>query len=217
MLQEVRHPSVVRLLEVFDEGADSIFLVTQFAAGGDLFDAVAAEGAWPEGRAKTAIFLLLDAVAHLHRLGIVHRDIKPENILLTCDTKSDAGNSHGSAETRGHHESLLLADLGFARYETDLSNSRQNGVPLCGTPEYMAPEIVLAARHAALVKTGGSQNSVRGNSSSLLPVDRAADVWAVGVVAFVVLGGYLPFGSADDGADNELLFERIAVSALSVE
>ena len=188
ILQEIYHPYVVKLLDVFDEGAETIFLVTQFAAGGDLVDAIVdAGGSLTEVRARSICFQLLSAVEHLHCIGITHRDIKPENVVLLSETR------------------VLLADFGLARHTADLRDGGVGETNICGTPEYMAPETIMNSSYMP-------RKFTYRKSAAGVCVGAGVDVWACGVVAFIVLGGYSPFGSGE-GDGWAALFERIVVRA----
>ena len=87
---------------------------------------------------------IISAVSHLHEKGIMHRDLKPENILMDVD---------------GH---VMLTDFGLAKEFEE--NTRSNS--MCGTTEYMAPEIVRGKGH-----------------------DKAADWWSVGILLYEMLTG----------------------------
>eukprot|EP00002_Diphylleia_rotans_P018055 TRINITY_DN3496_c0_g1_i1.p1 TRINITY_DN3496_c0_g1~~TRINITY_DN3496_c0_g1_i1.p1 ORF type:complete len:529 (-),score=126.70 TRINITY_DN3496_c0_g1_i1:287-1873(-) len=150
ILAEVRHPNIVRLYEFFDTGKEC-FLVMQYAAGGEVFDRVATRGAYTEAAAREIMRQVVDAVAFLHDKQIVHRDLKPENLLFA---------------TSNDDSYILLSDFGFSRFipaDNTMSTS-------CGTPSYVAPEIVLG-----------------------LPYTAKVDVWSIGVLTYVLLGGYAPF------------------------
>merc|ERR1712226_513128 len=103
---------------------------------------------------------ILESLAHLHHRHICYRDLKPENVLI---------------DSKGY---CVLVDLGFAKVVTDKTFT------LCGTPEYLAPEIILSKGH-----------------------DKGADYWAFGVLIYEMLVGYSPFYSHD--MDQVGLFKRV--------
>lgn len=117
---------------------------------------------------------LSSALSYLHSINICHRDIKPEN-LLVCQHKAD----HMQTDARGS-KTLKLGDFGLA---VELK-SGEKLYTVCGTPNYVAPEI--------LAETG---------------YDHKVDVWAAGVIAYVLLCGFPPFVSPDN--DQDELFDQI--------
>eukprot|EP00002_Diphylleia_rotans_P030548 TRINITY_DN6288_c0_g1_i6.p1 TRINITY_DN6288_c0_g1~~TRINITY_DN6288_c0_g1_i6.p1 ORF type:complete len:498 (+),score=126.06 TRINITY_DN6288_c0_g1_i6:52-1545(+) len=196
VLGAVRHPFIVALREYHETGKEA-YLIMQYAAGGEVFDRLATQGAYTEAEARTILAQVLDAVAHLHSLGIAHRDLKPENLLyastapdspvLLADfgfsrfaptapgpgSGSGSGSTPGSVPTPG---SGSTSGSGSAAASTIYGNSGAIMRTACGTLSYCAPEIV------------------RGEGYT----DRV-DIWSMGVIAFVLLGGYGPFD--DDRTD----------------
>lgn len=170
ILKQIRHPHIVNLLEVMSS-RDKIFMVMELVTGGELFDKVVAEGPMKEPAARRMFSQLLDAVGHCHKQGIFHRDLKPENVLLSSNGTvklSDFGL--GVLPNPGGSEDLLRTT--------------------CGTPNYVAPEV--------LAKKG-----YRGGP---------ADVWSLGVVLYVMVAGCLPF----DEDDLVALFGKISKAEYEV-
>ncbi|XP_075936977.1 serine/threonine-protein kinase H1-like [Anarhichas minor] len=170
VLRRVSHSHVIQLIEVF-QFPRRVYVVLELATGGELLDRVVSRGHFTERDATQALRMVLAGVGHLHNLGITHRDLKPENLLYY----------HPGADSR-----LLLTDFGLATFGgtgseisgpdgsiggdctgTDRSWSLRT---TCGTPEYMAPEVLLRK-----------------------PYSCAVDMWALGVIAYVVLSGSMPF------------------------
>nr|KJB60168.1 hypothetical protein B456_009G292400 [Gossypium raimondii] len=145
ILGKVDHPFIVQLRYSF-QTKYRLYLVLDFVNGGHLFFQLYRQGLFREDLARIYTAEIVSAVSHLHANGIMHRDLKPENILLDAD---------------GH---VMLTDFGLAK-EFD-ENTRSNS--LCGTLEYMAPEIVLGKGH-----------------------DKAADWWSVGILLYEMLTGKL--------------------------
>ncbi|XP_069562996.1 serine/threonine-protein kinase H1-like [Brachyistius frenatus] len=171
VLRRVSHANVIQLTEVF-QFPQRVYMVLELATGGELLDRVVGRGHFTERDATRALRMVLAGVGYLHNLGITHRDLKPENLLYY----------HPGADSR-----LLVTDFGLATFtgsevsETDGGN--QSGGDrswslrtTCGTPEYMAPEVVLRR-----------------------PYSCAVDMWALGVIAYIVLSGSMPFDE-DSGA-----------------
>jgi len=124
VLASLEHPNVIQYIEHFEDH-HKFYIVTEYLAGGELFDRIVQKEYYNENDVRTVMRTLLKTVKYCHDLGIVHRDIKPENILLV-DSKDDS--------------SIKLADFGFAK-KVDFGgfNSLQTA---CGTPGYVAPEII---------------------------------------------------------------------------
>ena len=130
-----------------------------------MFDAIAAAGKFSEPEARRMTLDLASALDYLHSLSIVHRDVKPENLFVV--NLPD-----------GMH-SLKLGDFGLAQEVTN-----EMLFTVCGTPTYVAPEILLETGYGLKV-----------------------DVWATGVILFILLCGYPPFVSPTN--DQEELFDAI--------
>ncbi|CDQ71787.1 unnamed protein product [Oncorhynchus mykiss] len=160
VLRRVSHLNVVQLVEVF-QSPQRVYMVLELATGGELFDRVIAKGHFTERDATRALQMTLAGVGYLHSLGITHRDLKPENLLYY----------HPGADSR-----LLVTDFGLASFgNRDPGGGKDGGgdwsmTTTCGTPEYMAPEVVLR-----------------------LPYSCQVDMWALGVIAYILLSGSMPF------------------------
>ncbi len=122
LLEQVRHPNV---LQIFDQGVtdDVLFIVMEHLPGGTLKQHIGNDGMEPE-RAWNVLREMTQALAEVHRMGIIHRDIKPENIMLR------------------HDGTAVLGDFGIARR---IRGVRQNDQLeyIAGTPYYMSPEQAL--------------------------------------------------------------------------
>eukprot|EP01130_Rhizamoeba_saxonica_P011382 TRINITY_DN4731_c0_g1_i2.p2 TRINITY_DN4731_c0_g1~~TRINITY_DN4731_c0_g1_i2.p2 ORF type:complete len:237 (-),score=71.00 TRINITY_DN4731_c0_g1_i2:950-1660(-) len=101
---------------------EKMYLVLELVTGGDMYDSLIDEGAYPEARARKYMFQMLDAIKYLHSKGIVHRDMKPENVLFKDESK----------------ETLKITDFGLSRVVDDAVHMQT----ICGTPAYTAPEIL---------------------------------------------------------------------------
>ncbi|XP_048554680.1 CBL-interacting protein kinase 29-like [Triticum urartu] len=150
ILARLRHRHVVRLHEILGT-RKKVHFVLDLAAGGELFSLVDSDGCMTEDLARHYFRQLVSAVRYCHSRGVYHRDIKPENLLLDGDGD------------------LKVADFGLGAVADESLHHT-----LCGTPAYVAPEI--------LSKQGYHPAKV--------------DIWSCGVVLFVLAAGYLPFNDA---------------------
>lgn len=150
IMHRLRHPHIVRLSEVLATKS-KIFFVMELAKGGELFAKVS-KGRFSEDLSRRYFHQLISAVGYCHSRGVFHRDLKPENLLL--DEKLD----------------LKISDFGLSALTEQI---RPDGLlhTLCGTPAYVAPEV--------LAKKGYDGAKI--------------DVWSCGVILFVLNAGYLPF------------------------
>ncbi|XP_057536919.1 CBL-interacting serine/threonine-protein kinase 12 [Amaranthus tricolor] len=150
ILRRVRHPNIVKLFEVMATKS-KIFFVMEYVKGGELFNKVA-KGRLKEDVARKYFQQLISAVGFCHARGVYHRDLKPENLLL--DENGD----------------LKVSDFGLSAVSDQI---QQDGLfhTFCGTPAYVAPEV--------LARKGYDAAKV--------------DLWSCGVILFVLMAGYLPF------------------------
>ncbi|KUL87272.1 hypothetical protein ZTR_03384 [Talaromyces verruculosus] len=151
LLMSVNHPNVLCLKDTFDE-RDGAYLVLELAPEGELFNYIVRKQKLSESQTRKVFVQLFNGLKYLHDRGIVHRDIKPENILL--------------ADKNLH---VKLADFGLAKIIGEDSFT----TTLCGTPSYVAPEILEESRHRRYTK--------------------AVDIWSLGVVLYICLCGFPPF------------------------
>ncbi|XP_054817998.1 CBL-interacting serine/threonine-protein kinase 11 [Prosopis cineraria] len=150
IMSRLHHPNIVRLHEVLATKT-KIYFVMEFVKGGELFAKIS-KGRFSEDLSRKYFQQLISAVGYCHSRGVFHRDLKPENLLL-----DENGN-------------LKVSDFGLSAVK---DQNRHDGLlhTLCGTPAYVAPEI--------LAKQGYDGAKV--------------DVWSCGVILFVLTAGYLPF------------------------
>ncbi|KAK1270852.1 Serine/threonine-protein kinase AtPK2/AtPK19 [Acorus gramineus] len=164
ILTKIDHPFIVQLRYSF-QTKYRLYLVLEFVNGGHLFFQLHHQGLFREDLARIYTAEIVSAVSHLHKNGIMHRDLKPENVLLDVD---------------GH---IKLTDFGLAKQFEE--NTRSNS--MCGTVEYMAPEIILGKGH-----------------------DKAADWWSVGILLFEMVTSKPPFvGSNRAKIQQKILKDKI--------
>ncbi|XP_044125960.1 serine/threonine-protein kinase H1 [Bufo gargarizans] len=152
VLRRVRHTNIIQLIEVF-ETQERVYMVMELATGGELFDRIIAKGSFTERDATHVLQMVLEGVKYLHTLGITHRDLKPENLLYY----------HPGTDSK-----IMITDFGLA-------SARKKGddclmKTTCGTPEYIAPEILVRK-----------------------PYTNSVDMWALGVISYILLSGTMPF------------------------
>jgi|Transcript_15616 serine/threonine protein kinase len=163
ILSKLRHPHVVKYFD-FTQDRSHYYIVLEVVAGGELFDRIVQRVYYSEKEARDLVWVLLDVLHHLHGKKIAHRDLKPENLLLKS--------------THNDHD-IKLADFGFA---TECKKPLRD---LCGTPAYVAPEIIREK-----------------------PYGLEVDMWSCGVIVFILLGGYPPFDDANGVSDMYAQIKR---------
>jgi serine/threonine protein kinase len=87
ILQSLQHPKIIRIFEVYShalDGHDAIFIVTELASGGELFDSIIKKGNFSEPQARHVMWQVLSALDYMHGKGVIHRDLKPENVSLVA-------------------------------------------------------------------------------------------------------------------------------------
>eukprot|EP00494_Astrolonche_serrata_P006596 UN06620 len=159
IMVHTEHPNLIRLFGYFYD-IDRVYLIMEFAAGGEVFDKLRDEGHFDNE--TTAIYIkdLASALSYLHSKNIIHRDIKPENLLLDGDGK------------------IRLSDFGWSVH----APGKQKRQTICGTVEYLPPEMIEKQPHKDEV-----------------------DTWALGILTYEFLVGKSPFES-----DNrKTIFKRI--------
>ena len=162
IMYQLNHPKIIKLYNHFEDN-ESFYLVQELAQKGQLYGKLKLLGRLDERLAAQYIREVSSAVMYLHSLNppIIHRDIKPENILLD------------------ENESSKLCDFGWSNF----GNQDKKRTTYCGTPEYLAPEMIRQDGH-----------------------DKSLDYWNIGVLCFELLTGRPPF----EGATQKELFDNIA-------
>jgi len=162
MMLSCNHPFILKLYQTFKD-SNKLYMLLEFIQGGELFSVLHTpqNDGVPDAQAKfygAGVFL---ALAYLHSKDIAYRDLKPENCLI---------------DKQGYPK---LVDFGFAKVINGKSFT------LCGTPEYLAPELVLGRGH-----------------------NRAVDYWAYGILLYEMEAGYSPF-SDPQGMDQVVICRNI--------
>ena len=147
ILQSLEHPFLVGMVFCF-QTEERIYFIMPFIRGGELFQHLRTEKFFKEDKVRFYAASMGLALEYLHTHGIVYRDIKPENILI------------------GEDGYLKLIDFGMAK----MLKGNEKAMSFCGTPEYLAPEIITGEGH-----------------------NKAADWWSYGILIFEMLCGIPPF------------------------
>jgi serine/threonine protein kinase len=150
-------------MDFFNE-AEYFYIVLELVTGGELFDRICQKSHYSEREARAVFKQMVSAIATAHQRHICHRDLKPENVLLASRTDDTT---------------IKLADLGFAKI---LPQSNSLMLTPCGTPGYVAPEVI---------------------STPAQGYTAACDVWSMGVILYILLVGSPPFHSERED-QNEL-------------
>jgi len=146
ILEKIQHPFIVNLDFAF-QTPDKLYMILDFINGGELFFHLKKEGRFSEERVRLYVAEITLAIEHMHKLDIVYRDLKPENILLDME---------------GH---ITITDFGLSKeiVSDDAAHT------FCGTPEYLAPEVLRGTGHG-----------------------KAVDWWSLGTLMYEMLTGLPP-------------------------
>jgi serum/glucocorticoid-regulated kinase 1/serum/glucocorticoid-regulated kinase 2 len=126
ILAEVQNPFIVQLRFAF-QTPDKLYMVMDFMNGGELFFHLRRSGRFTEDRARFYAAEILLALEYLHSITVIYRDLKPENVLL---------------DEEGH---LKISDFGLSK--SGVTDESKKAFTFCGTPEYLAPEILKGIGH----------------------------------------------------------------------
>lgn len=174
LIRNITHPFLVGLHYSF-QTPDKLYFVLDFINGGELFFHIQREKLFTEERSRFYAAEIASALGYLHSRDIVYRDLKPENILL---------------DKEGH---IALTDFGLCKEGIAAKSTTST---FCGTPEYLAPEII-----------------------QKMPYDRTVDWWCLGAVLYEMIFGLPPFYSLDTSVMYEntlnkpLQFRKTAVAS----
>lgn len=148
LLKKIKHSNVIRLLEVF-ESSKHLLMVMEYAGGGDLLRLIKRKSKLQESDAKFIFKQIAYGLAHIHCRSVIHRDIKLDNILLDCE------------------KGVKICDFGVSK----IIKKGQFIQEQCGTPAYLAPEIIIDKGYEGFF----------------------VDIWSLGVLLYAMLCGTVPF------------------------
>ena len=151
ILEHINHPFLVGLEYAFQTD-QKIYFVLEFMQGGELFQHLRKMKRFPENTVKFYAACILLGIGHLHSKNFIYRDLKLENLLL---------DSEGF---------IMLTDFGLAKF----LSSDEKALTFCGTPEYLAPEVITGKGH-----------------------NRPADWWSFGILIYEMIFGIPPFYSSN--------------------
>ncbi|XP_034027080.1 cGMP-dependent protein kinase 2 [Thalassophryne amazonica] len=151
ILAEACSPFVVKLYRTFKDNK-YVYMLLEACLGGEIWSLLRDMGCFDDATAKFCVGCVTEAFDYLHRKGVLYRDLKPENLML---------------DTEGY---IKLVDFGFAKK----IRCGQKTWTFCGTPEYVAPEIILNKGH-----------------------NFSVDLWSLGILVFELLTGSPPFTGSD--------------------
>lgn len=160
ILERVKHPFIIQLKYAF-QNSTKLYFVLEYCPGGELFFHLSRASRFDETRSKFYAACMVLAIEHLHSMNIIYRDLKPENVLV---------------DPTGYAK---ITDFGLSK-ENICDNS--STFSFCGTPEYLAPEIINKTGHG-----------------------KAVDWWSLGALIYEMLTGLPPFYTHD----REKLFNSI--------
>ena len=149
ILMAVSHPFIVSLYGS-SQDQECLYFILEYVVGGEFFTHLRSQGRFSEDTSRFYASEILLTFEYLHGLDIIYRDLKPENLLL---------------DKTGH---IKITDFGFAK------KIDHRTYTLCGTPDYLAPEIILNKGHG-----------------------KPVDWWAMGVLIYEMMAGYPPFYDED--------------------
>ena len=166
VLQKVHNANIIRINKLLHDKTN-YYIVSEVMEGGELFDRVIKAEQFSEAITANVMKQVLLAVnyMHCHKPPMAHRDLKPENILLSSSDETDFD--------------VKVADFGFSEF----ADPKEKMNLLCGTPIYMAPEIIKKEKY-----------------------DEKVDIWSIGIITFVLLTGNVPF-SANENSDKALKYQ----------
>jgi len=164
ILETIDHPYIVSLRFAF-QTEHKLYMVFDFFNGGELYHYLSEGGRFSEDRARFYAAEIVLGLEYLHARGIVYRDLKPENLIL---------------DSEGH---IRITDFGLSKEDVEGDSITS----ICGTPEYLAPEILRK-----------------------LPYGASVDWWSLGTVLFEMIAGLPPFFDKN----RQLMYKKILESEL---
>mmetsp|Transcript_11629 Transcript_11629/g.17355 ORF Transcript_11629/g.17355 Transcript_11629/m.17355 type:complete len:599 (-) Transcript_11629:78-1874(-) len=169
IMERLDHKYCIKFYEAFED-SNNLYMAMELCTGGELFDRIEKKKKFSEEEAAEILQMLFEGVAYLHKHGLAHCDLKPDNFLYS-NTNEDSA--------------IKIIDFGMAKpvFPHQYHNA------FCGTPYYLAPEILLHEGY-----------------------NLSCDLWSMGVIMFLLLFGFPPFHSRKQragGASQREIFDKI--------
>ncbi|XP_034968236.2 cGMP-dependent protein kinase 2 [Zootoca vivipara] len=163
ILEEACSPFIVKLYRTFKDNK-YVYMLLEACLGGELWSILRDRGSFDETTTKFCVGCVTEAVEYLHYISVIYRDLKPENLIL---------------DAQGY---IKLVDFGFAKK----IGAGQKTWTFCGTPEYVAPEVILNKGH-----------------------DFSVDFWSLGILVYELLTGNPPFSGVDQMMTYNLILKGV--------
>ena len=163
IMEQINYPFIMKLDYAF-QTQKRLFLFTQFMSGGDISYHIYKENLFSEEKTIFYSSEIILALEHLHLNNYIYRDLKPENVAIDND---------------GH---IKLIDFGLCK----LLNNKNNNFSVCGSPDYVAPEVLFNNKY-----------------------DNKVDIWSLGVMIYEMLSGYLPFKIKSNKISMDLYNQKV--------
>nr|XP_020658843.1 cGMP-dependent protein kinase 2 [Pogona vitticeps] len=163
ILEEACSPFIVKFYRTFKD-TKYVYMLLEACLGGELWSILRDRGSFDDTTTKFCVACVTEAIEYLHSISVIYRDLKPENLIL---------------DAQGY---IKLVDFGFAKK----IGAGQKTWTFCGTPEYVAPEVILNKGH-----------------------DFSVDFWSLGILVYELLTGSPPFSGTDQMMTYNLILKGV--------
>jgi serine/threonine protein kinase len=213
---QLKHPHIVEMYDCIQTESFA-YLVLDLCAHGNMYKYLKVQGPLCELAAAHVSAQLLDALAYLHKQKqVLHRDLKLANILVSDVTAVFSARTPSPSSLAATSLCLLTVKLCDFGLSTQLRHPDEEQYTICGTPNYLSPEIIANTYRQA-------QQQVRAHSptvsalSGLVGHTQKSDIWAAGVLLYSFLCGHAPFETSGQNAAHSKQQQQQANVALTLE